>query len=446
MKKYQDLWDNILEELSKNYSEDIFNEIFGETKSVIKYTNGLVYVLVPSVYIQTKINYTYSQKIKNIVDGLIDEPIKFKFVTAEEAVTPQNKYVETKVTKKVYDSYLNENYNFESFVVGESNRFSIRSAMMVAEQPGQFANPLYIFGGVGLGKTHLMQAIGNYVIEKDINKKVLYIQAQNFIVDYSKATQSGNMESFEQKYNELDVLLVDDIQMLEIGKKSQQEFFKLFCDMHDSGKQIVITSDCPADQLKGIMDRLTSRFSWGMTVNISQPNLEHRVNILKRKLIESPDANKDIDDEIYEYIANQYINNIRELEGAFRRVLYYGVMLNQDITLPLVKEALEPLLKNRKKDGTEDKFENLKSIIASFYQISVEDLISKKRTNNLIVPRHICMYLLKKKYDLPYKKIGNLLGNRDHSTVMSGYKKIEQDLKTNKEIKLAIETINKKIE
>lgn len=446
MKKYQDLWDNILEELSKNYSEDIFNEIFGETKSVIKYTNGLVYVLVPSVYIQTKINYTYSQKIKNIVDSLIDEPIKFKFVTAEEAVTPQNKYVETKVTKKVYDSYLNENYNFESFVVGESNRFSIRSAMMVAEQPGQFANPLYIFGGVGLGKTHLMQAIGNYVIEKDINKKVLYIQAQNFIVDYSKATQSGNMESFEQKYNELDVLLVDDIQMLEIGKKSQQEFFKLFCDMHDSGKQIVITSDCPADQLKGIMDRLTSRFSWGMTVNISQPNLEHRVNILKRKLIESPDANKDIDDEIYEYIANQYINNIRELEGAFRRVLYYGVMLNQDITLPLVKEALEPLLKNRKKDGTEDKFENLKSIIASFYQISVEDLISKKRTNNLIVPRHICMYLLKKKYDLPYKKIGNLLGNRDHSTVMSGYKKIEQDLKTNKEIKLAIDTISKKIE
>ncbi len=438
---YQDLWLKTKVYLSNCYSESTFHDTFSQVNDVVRFQNNLIYVLVPNSYIKTKINKMYIEKINEILNNLTTEKLKFKFVVEEDI-----KEVKTISNhNRLYSNHLNENHSFESFVVGESNNFAYRISFNVAEQPGFIANPLYIFGGVGLGKTHLMQAIGNYILDRDLNKKVLYVQANDFIVDYSKATQIHSMDLFEEKYGNLDCLLVDDIQMLQIGQKSQHEFFKLFNDLINRKKQIVITSDCPANKLSGIMDRLTSRFSQGMTVDIKKPDLEQRVNILRRKVSELTE--KTIHDDVLYFIAQNFTDNIRELEGAINRVIGHSVVCNyDDITLDKAKDALDSLItyKNNNEASSENS-ENLLSVIANFYNITISDLISTKRTQNFVLPRHITMYILKNHYNYSYAKIGSILGNRDHTTVMNGTQKIENEIKTNKELKMAVETILKKV-
>ncbi len=344
----------------------------------------------------------------------------------------------------VYRNNLRTNYSFNNFVVGASNMLAFRLAMKIADQPGMVANPFYIFGSVGLGKTHLMQAIGNYILDIDITKNVLYVKADVFIEDYSKFCK-GVMPEFEEKYRKLDILLIDDIQVLEIGKKSQLEFFKFFDYLKDENKQIVITSDRPADKLN-IMDRLTTRFEAGLTVNIETPNLDHRVSILRKKVLESTQA--EVSDDVLEYIASNFTNNIRALEGGLTRVLFFCETINVPITLETTQEALAPLLSNKRiaANNNESNFTNVQDIVSSFFNISVDDIIGKKRTANIVLARHIAMYILKNKYGLSYKKIGSLFSNRDHSTIISGCEKIEHELKTNEEVKLAYDTIMKKID
>lgn len=442
MQKYQEIWNSIIDELSKSYDSDTIDDIFKDTK-VVNEQNGLVSILVSSLYIQKKINNIYMNGINSICKKIVTDPIRFKFLTEEEFLKTKNYTSEKENTIEFFESGLNSSYTFDSFVIGDSNRFSQRYAMLCAEQPGTVANPLYIFGGVGLGKTHLMQAIGNYILDKDITKKVLYVTSQNFMSEFTKAAQNHTMDKFDAKYDNLDVLLIDDIQMLAQGTKTQQEFFNLFNNMHDKNKQIVITSDCPPQQLKNFMDRLTTRFAMGLQVDITPPNLDLRVKILKRKLIEQS-SDTEITDDLLEYIASLY-SNIRDLEGGLRRVLSYSVVWNKDISLELIKEALSSIIKSKPENGSDDIYENLKSTVADYYHISVDDLVSKKRTSNLVTPRHICMYLLKDKYNLKYKKIGELMGGKDHSTVMSGCAKIEQDIKTNIDLKMAIESLIKKL-
>lgn len=437
--KYQNLWDNILDKMASNYDETQFREVFENCTIVHKVVDGLIYIIVPNILTKTKINKLYSKKITELASMMSEEYLRFKFVTADEVITK----TPTKPSASLYETNLNENYSFESFVVGPSNMMSYRMAMSVASQPGIVANPLYIFGGVGLGKTHLMQAIGNYMLDEDVTRKILYVQANTFIEDYSKSKIKNNFDDFERKYNDLDALLVDDIQMLATGKKSQQEFFNLFDKLYRNKKQIIITSDCPASQLKDIMDRLTSRFGWGLTVNIKAPDLEHRVNILKRKVQESSD--KAVPDDVLDYIASNFTDNIRELEGGFNRVLFYSICFNADVTLSLAKEALTELLQNKKQNGSSSSYENLISVVADFYNITVADILSKKRKNTIVVPRQICMYILKEKYKLPYKKIGSLLG-RDHTTIISGYSKIKEEIKTDNGLKMAVESLTKKVD
>lgn len=440
---YQNLWDNIKLYLSKELDEATYEDILADVCEVDKEQNGTIYVVVPDVYKKNRINNFFIEKINNLIKNYTTENLKFKFVLKEEL---QKETPTFSRGNRLYVNNLNENYNFESFVVGESNMFAYRMSINVAEQPGLIANPLYIFGDVGLGKTHLMQAIGNYILDKDINNKILYVQATDFIYDYSNAIQTNSMNEFNKKYNDLDCLLVDDIQMLEIGKKSQQEFFKLFNDLNNRKKQIVITSDCPANQLKGIMDRLTSRFSQGMAVDIKRPGLEQRVNILRRKANET--STKDIPDDVLYFIAENFTDNIRELEGALTRVLGHSEVCNyQKITLDKTIEALDALLKYKKvAPKNEENYENLLSIIANFYNITVADILSNQRKQTYVLPRQIAMYILKSHFNLPYKKIGVILGNRDHSTVMSGFQKIDDEIKKDKELNLAIETILKKVD
>lgn len=436
MEEYQDLWNQTRDKLATYFAEETFDEIFSDVKKVIQVENGIIYVLTPSTYIKTKINNIYARKISEIIANITDKRVKFKFV-CEGEIQPK-KIKEIKLNK----NNLKSNYTFESLVVGESNRLSYLTSLKVADQPGEFVNPLYIFGGVGLGKTHLMHAIGNQIVENNINNNVLYIQASDFISDYIKAVQAQNMISFEEKYENLDALLVDDIQMLAQGNKSQQEFFKLFNDLIGRQKQIVITSDCPAKKLTGIMDRLTSRFQMGVSVDIQQPDLSQRINILKRKLAEN--SNKQLDEKILTYIAENFTDNVRELEGGLNRVLWYSEVYNKEPSLELAKEALEVLIKAQQAQG-KNNYEAALSIISNTYSISTADLLGKARNAKYVLPRHIAMYILKTHYDFTYSKIGTIFNGRDHTTVMNGCTKIEEELKSNAQLKMAIDTILKKI-
>ena len=437
MNDYQSLWNDTLDRLSRNLSENTFLETFGEVKHVMKEENGIIYVLVPSTYIKSKINSVYIRQIGSILASLTTKKIKFKCV-CEDELKKEKPLTFSKISK----NNLNENYTFESFVIGDSNRLGYFTAMKVADNPGTFVNPLYIFGGVGLGKTHLMQAIGNYISESDLNNKILYVQANEYLEDYGKATRDNTMRAFEEKYEDLDVLLVDDIQMLEKGKSSQEEFFKLFNNMISKQKQIVITSDCPASKLNGIMDRLTSRFQMGITVDIKQPDLNQRINILKRKLAETTE--KTIDDEVLQYIAENFTDNVRELEGALTRVLWVSEVYNTKPNLQMAIDALEILIK-AKKPSVNQNYENALSIIANMYSISVADLLGNSRNSKYVLPRHIAMYILKNNYKLTYSRIGSILNGRDHTTVMNGCTKIANDIKTNPELKMAIDSILKKV-
>lgn len=438
MEIYQDLWNKTRDKLANSFAEDTFNEMFGDVKKVIKEKNGIIYVLTPSTYIKTKINSVYSRRITEILAGLTKEKVKFKFVCEDEIVA---KPIE-KPVKVLNKNNLKTNYTFESLVVGDFNRVSYITGMKVAEQPGVLYNPLYIFGGVGLGKTHLMQAIGNFILENDLDTNILYVQASDFMSDYVKAIQNQSMVAFEEKYENLDVLLVDDIQMLETANRSQQEFFKLFNDMTTRQKQIVITSDRPAPKLTGIMDRLISRFQMGMTVDIRQPDLQQRINILKRKLAEN--TTMTVDEDILKYIAENFVNNVRELEGGLNRVLWYSELNNVTPTLELAKEALDVLVRARQSTAR-DNYEAALSVISNTYSISTADLLGKSRNSKYVLPRHIAMYILKNHYNLTYAKIGSILNGRDHTTIMNGCTKIEEEMKTNSELKMAIDTILKKV-
>jgi chromosomal replication initiator protein len=440
LKHYQTLWDQAKEEISSSLSPDTYEDTVGKVNSVVKVLNGTIYVLCPDQLVKSKMNRMFNNRLNEILQGLTDETLKFKFVVSEDVTT---KEIVPEHKPQMLKSNLKPEYTFDTFVSGQSNKLAYRNAVLCAQQGSFLANPLYIFGGVGLGKTHLMQAIGNSILDIDINKQVLYIESQDFVDEYSRAARTGAYEEFVNHYKNLDVLLVDDIQMLSNAPKCQEQFFKIFNDMYNNQKLIVIASDRPSNQLKNIMDRLTSRFGWGMQVDIEKPDQELRVQILKRKLVESTD--QVVPEEVLDYIAKNFTDNVRDLEGALRRVLGYAVTFNEDITLDLAKEALTSLLKDRSNNGESTDYDKLKSIICDFYQIDVSDLLSSKRNNKYTNPRHICMYILKTKYNLPYKKIGYLLGGRDHTTVISAVEKISLQLKSDKELSLAVSTILKKI-
>ncbi len=443
MENSQEIWSNIIFELEKNYDHDLIDDVFSECSVLKDNGMGLIYILVNSKFVQSRINSIFYLPINNLLKKLYDKPIRFKFVTKEEFIEEENKYEEKPVIKtQSFESNLNGAYTFNSFIVGESNRFAQRSAFLTAQQPGTTYNPLYIFGGVGLGKTHLMQAIGNYYLDDHVDSKVLYITTQNFIKEYSLSAKNKELDKFDEKFNNLDMLLIDDIQMISSASKTQEAFFNIFVNLTNKNKQIVITSDKPANQLDNIMDRLTTRFTNGLSVDIHTPNLELKCNILKYKLSQQSPAS--VGDDVIEYIATLF-DNIRELEGCLRRVLAYADINDVDVTLSLAKEALSSIVNSKKTSDSEEKYENCKSIICDFYNISISDLVGKKRTSNIVIPRQLCMYILRNKYGVVLDDIGKMLGGKDHTTVMSGVAKIENELKTNSELKLSYQTILKKL-
>ena len=342
-------------------------------------------------------------------------------------------------------------YRFENFVVGESNRYAYLTASKVAENSVLVCNPLYIFGDVGLGKTHLMTSIGNYILDNNINANVVYTSSQKFAEDYFLATSNKNgrekIEAFYNKYNNADVLLVDDIQFFEGKKGTQEEFFKIFEHLASQNKQIVLTSDRPANSLKNIMSRLQSRFSWGISVDIKQPDKNLLINILKNKLsfiIEEPN---DVPEEVLSIIADCFPNNIRDLEGALRTFVNYCICMNCPFTKDNLYIALENLIPKDldKKDSTKTTINDIISIVCSYYNVSSKDLLSSSRKQQISYARQMLMYILRNDFNIPLQVIGDNLGKRDHATIVHGTEKISELLKKDNLSRNDYEILMKKI-
>jgi len=396
----------------------------------------------------------YSEMIESTLNSITGTNFNIEFILEEELNTDSEIDIDVDMigvptVKNKIDSNLNSNYLFENFIVGESNRFAHAAALSVAENPGKMYNPLFIYGKSGLGKTHLMHAIGNYILNNS-NKNVLYVTSDQFIEDFvginkkdNKGTNFDYVEYFKNKYRNVDVLIIDDIQFLGSATQTQQEFFHTFNRLYDDNKQIIISSDRSPDDLKILEDRLRTRFSWGLTVNIFPPDFDLRRNILIKKIAGQSMGNN-VPDEVIDYVANNCQSDVRQLEGAVTRLFAYATMMSgSDITLDLAIDALKDYL--NKSIGVKNSVQRIQRVVADYYQISVDDLKSKKRHASIAYPRQIAMYLTRTLTDESFPKIGIEFGGRDHSTVIHSVDKIEEEIKKNKQLKNLITTLKEQI-
>jgi len=436
-------------------NQEDFHNIFKNINEIHKFENDYIYVVVPDALTKFKIDKFYSDKFNSILEELTPKKYHYKFITQDEAT----KEKEAELNKITAPEKVNINksrrrlraeFTFDNFVIGESNRFAFLSAMKVAESPHSILNPLYIFGDVGLGKTHLMMAIGHFVLDNNINANVVYTSAQQFVEDYflSTSTKKGreHIEDFYNHYRSADLLLVDDIQFLEGKTSTQAEFFKVFDYLHENNKQIVITSDRVANDLK-LMTRLKSRFNWGMIADIKAPDKELRVNILKRKLAFLINNPKDVPLEVLEKIASLFESNIRDLEGALRRYVTYCVSLDLPFTVENVNVALGSIIpKTNVEDEKTTNISQIKTTVASYFQVSPDQLSSRSRKMQVVYARNIAIYLIRENLKIPLKKIGEAFGSRDHATIAHGYEKIQNLLKTDHHVKSDVEYLMKKLE
>lgn len=444
----EELWKNFLDIVSTRLTTLSFNTWFKETK-LKDNKNGKLVIQTPTIFHKNFLNDNFYELIEEIINNITGTNYDLEFIAEEEidAVDPEEVVNNTNVIHKKINSNLNKKYTFDNFVVGDSNRFAQTAAIAVAEQPGKIYNPLFIYGKSGLGKTHLMHAIGNY-IEENSNKTVLYIKSEEFISDFIGINRkdSNNLdiiESFKEKYRNIDILMIDDIQFLGGAAKTQDEFFHTFTTLYDSNKQIIISSDRSPDDLKVLEDRLLTRFRWGLTVNIEPPDFELRCKILKDKMA-GHEVARLVNNEVIEYIASNCENDVRHLEGAITRLYAYAAMMcPKVINLEFAVEALKDYLASSV--YITNNIQRIQKATADFFKITVDDLKSKKRTANINHARQIAMYLCRMTTEETIVKIGLEFGNRDHATVLHAYDKISNELKTNYELKDIIEQIKNKI-
>jgi len=382
----------------------------------------------------------YELLLKVSIEEILNEPYELRFILksqldAEKKPEP----VTVKKTDNV-PPFLNARYTFDTFVVGGNNEFARAAALAVAENPGEIYNPLFIYGGVGLGKTHLMHSIAHFVLSQNPDTKVLYVTSEKFTNELIDAIQKKTTTQFREKYRSIDILLIDDIQFI-IGKEStQEEFFHTFNTLHEAKKQIIISSDRPPKEMLTLEDRLRSRFEHGLMADIQPPDYETRMAILKKK--EELDGYK-IDEEVLRYIADNIKSNIRELEGALTKIVAFSRLKKRELNLQLAQEALKDIISpNEKKIITP---ELIVDVVAEHYNISPSDIFSKDKSRNISYPRQIVMYLCRRLTDLSVTEIGKILGNRDHSTVLHGFDKVANDIKKDPSLNNTIDVLIKKI-
>jgi chromosomal replication initiator protein len=444
----QELWESVLAQIQLNISQANFNAWFKNTK-ISSIDGPEIFISVPNSFtkewlenkynkiILKTLNETAGRKLKKI-NYCIDnkDKLSFKNYIKHPVNTSQLEFTQLKINQS---TNLNPRYTFENFVVGPFNELPHAAARAVAQNPGSFYNPLFIYGGVGLGKTHLMQAIGNEIYQNLPDKKIRYISVEKFTSEVVSSIRNKSMDKFKEKYREIDILIIDDIQFLSGKEKTQEEFFHTFNVLYENNKQIVISSDRPPRSIQALAERLKSRFEGGMITDISHPDVETRMAILKTKAQE-----KDVDfsDEVYLYLATNIQNNIRELEGALNKLIAHQNLKNQKIDIKKTKEIFKDLFKSSVNVVTPKK---VMKAISQFYDIKEKELSEPSRKKEIVRPRQIAMHILRNdlNHSLPF--IGRMFGGRDHTTVMYSCDKIEKELETNENLKEEIELIKQYI-
>lgn len=448
---YNIIWDNFLEKIKEKVSSLSYETWFKDT-SLYDINHGTFRVIVPMSIHKTHINDKYKDIIDEILSTAYSEYKNIEYFLQDEIVDIKQEEKKenfiNNTSNNNFETNLIKKYTFENFVVGNSNRLAHATAVAVAENPGSIYNPLFIYGNSGLGKTHLMHAIGNYIHEHS-NKKVLYVTSDKFIEDFVGINKKNNdnnfdvIDLFKDKYRNIDVLIIDDIQFLGGTTQSQQEFFHTFNSLYNSNKQIIISSDRSPDDLKKLEDRLKTRFCWGITVDIQPPNFDLRVAIVKKKIAASI-IEKNIPEDVIEYIAFNVSGDVRQLEGSINRLLAYSSMMGGcDITVDLAMDALTDYVS--KGSYEKDDVHKIQRIVAEYFKISIDDLKSKKRNYNVAFPRQIAMYLCRACTDESFPKLGIEFGGKDHSTVIHSCDKIEREIKVNNELRQIIDILKKEI-
>ncbi len=442
--------------MQKKINKPSFENLFKSTQPLTIEKNTL-YIGVPNIFtkrwVESRFSYIIEEAVKNtskkdysvhfsVIPSFMENTSSKKNNFLSNTSVPQNTL---KKTKKIS---LNPKYTFESFVIGDNNRFSYAASMAVSESPAKAYNPLFIYGGVGLGKTHLLHAIGHFITENDFNTNVLYISSETFTNDFINSIVSNRTpafpDKFRDKYRKNDVLLIDDIQFLAGKEQTQEEFFHTFNSLHQNNKQIIISSDRPPKDIPTLEERLRSRFEWGLITDIQPPDLETRVAILRKKAILEK---IEIPDDVIYYIASNINTNIRELEGAFIRVIAHfslSSITNKDFSVAHAEEALKDIIDN-KKEKRNITLKLIKDITSDYFNVDIKDLIGKKRTKAISLPRQIAMYLCRELTDESLPVIGNSFGGKDHTTVLHAYRKIKKDLENNSSISQAVKSLTKSI-
>lgn len=451
MQSYLEIWNEIKNKLKSELDQEVFDGYFSNINKIYKTAGDIIYLVVDNFFIKTRIQNGYLPKMNSFLSDYFSEPHYFSLITKDEIAKineDEEKHFSSDFTRANAFG-LNPNYTFSTFVVGESNLFAHRYATLAAAQPNAVANPIYIFGDVGLGKTHLMQAIGNFVVDSSPGVKVLYIRTQDFVEEYVKAGIKNVYDQFSQKFNDASLFLIDDIQFLESKKQCQLEFFKIFEKATESNKLVVITSDRRASDLKDIMARLTSRFEMGISLDINKPNKEHRIAILKSKLKQETKEPEKVPEEVIDYIASVCENNIRELEGALKRVLFYCDAFEYEFSLDSAKEALKNLVSSSESIGSvtapTHELKKMLDIVSSYFKLDQDTLLSDSRKKDVVYARQMCWYLMRSKYNLTYQKIGDIFNGKDHSTVMHGCEVFESDFNLNSSTRKNVENVLRKM-
>ncbi len=437
------IWDNVLTDLEKKINKQSFGMWLKDTEP-LSIKGDILQIKVKDDVAVRHLKDKYLKDIEEIIESTTGKKyscefiteIEFKDMEKSEIIKP---FVDTQQYTKSENnrqSPLNQNYTFENFVVGPNNQLAHAAAKSVSRSPATQFNPLFIYGGTGLGKTHLIQAIGHYLLQERPYLKVLYIPTEQFINEFIYSIQTNTQHSFKIKYRNVDILMIDDIQFLEKKEETQNEFFHTFNTLYENKKQIIISSDRPPKQIATLADRLRTRFEWGMITDIQTPNLETREAILRNKAAKE---NIVISDEAYNYIARRITSSIRALESALANLRMVYDIYNEPITMKHIKEHLKHLFddESSKKVTPND----IITKISDLYNISVEDIISKSRQSKIVTPRFVAMYLTRKLTDMTTTDIGKQFGHRDHSTVVNAINKIESDMKEDADFKEQIEEL-----
>ncbi len=430
-------------ELLKKEMTNISYETWIKNLEIQSFIEDTIVLIASSSFQKEAVETRYYDLVVNTFKYLTNKDCNVSILCAEDLqnsspnTTEEEKTLSYNEDTSYLNSSLNPKYTFDTFVVGNNNRFAHAAALAVAEAPATSYNPLFLYGGVGLGKTHLMHAIGNEILKNNKSANVLYVTSEKFTNQLINAIKDNKNEQFRNKYRNIDVLLIDDIQFIAGKERIQEEFFHTFNSLHENGKQIIISSDRPPKDIQLLEDRLKSRFEWGLIADISNPDYETRLAILRKK---AQTDNVLIDDDILSNIANRVSSNIRELEGVFNKLVAFSTLAHGPITLEMAEKAINDISAQKEKVISAD---YIQEVVAKYFNINKKDLKSSKRSNDIAYPRQIAMYLCREIGQLSFPKIGEEFGKRDHTTVMHGYNKIAKELKENSNTKLIVESVKK---